>query len=359
MPTIAIHRLYSHQLEQPLYHTPADIVAHLGAVQAQEYAVTKWSLALRSHGLTDDAIEAAMTDGSIIRTHLLRPTWHFVAATDIRWMLALTAPRVDAINGTMYRKLELDDALFARTNAVIEAALQGGVQLTREALGAALKLNGISADGMRLSYIVMRAELDAVVCSGARHGKHFTYALLETRAPQGTPISRDQALATLTLRYFTSHGPATVHDYAGWSGLTIADCTLGIEMNKSQLEHTDSDEKTYWWNPAQVVPDSPPRRAYLLPVYDEYLLAYRDRRASLDPAYADYWMRFGEMFTSTIVIAGRVVGLWRRDLKGRSVVVITLKRFTSFTDEEQILVNDAAQRFADFLNLKLMLTWAD
>ena len=163
---------------------PADVVGWLAAVQAQDYAGAKWALGLRLQGATDDEVERAFADGAVLRTHLMRPTWHFVTPADIRWLLALTAPRVHAANAFMYRKLELDSRRFQESRAALTRALRGDEHLTRDELRGVLQKAGVAADdGMRLAYLMMHAELDGVVCSGARRGKQFTYALMDARAP--------------------------------------------------------------------------------------------------------------------------------------------------------------------------------
>jgi len=198
---LALRRLQHQRLAQNPLATPAEIVTWLGAVQAQEYAGAKWALGLRLPNATDEVLERAFAEGTILRTHVLRPTWHFVTPADIRWLLDLSAPRVTAANAHMYRQLELDPALFARSHAVMAGALQGGRYLTRAEIGSALARSGIAADGLRLVYLLMRAELDAVVCSGPRRGNQVTYALLEERATPARRLPREEALAELTQRY--------------------------------------------------------------------------------------------------------------------------------------------------------------
>ena len=204
---IAHQRLHNQLIARRTFEKPGDVVQWLGAVQAQDYAAAKWAVGLRSQGATDDDIEQAFAGGAILRTHVMRPTWHFVAPADIRWMLTLTAPRVNAINAFYYRKLELDDSLFMRSNAALAKALQGGKQLTRPELVSVLQQAGIAThDLLRFTYIMLRAELDGIVCSGARRGKQFTYALLDERAPQARMLDHDEALAEFARRYFTGHG---------------------------------------------------------------------------------------------------------------------------------------------------------
>src|SRR5579884_1810369 len=228
---IAQKRLYNHLIARQTFESPVDVVQWLGAVQAQDYAAAKWALGLRLPAVSDDDIERAFAGGAILRTHVMRPTWHFVAPADIRWLLALTAPRVHATNAYYYRQCELDDTTFTRCHEAMTNALQGGKQLTRPEIVSALKQIGIVADDpLRFGLIIMHAELEGIICSGARRGKQFTYALLDERAPQARTLERDEALSELVKRYFSSHGPATLQDFVWWSGLTAADAKAGLAM---------------------------------------------------------------------------------------------------------------------------------
>ena len=227
---IAVQRLDNQRLARQGPRDPADLVAWFGAVQAQDYPAAKWALALRMpDGTTDAGIERAFNDGRILRVHVMRPTWHFVAASDLHWMLELTAPRVHRALTYGYRKLALDLATRNRAAGVIERAVGGGQSLTRAELGACLARAGVVATGVRLALLTAHAELEKVICSGPQRGKQSTYALLAQRAADPTRLSRDEALAELTGRYFRSHGPATIRDFVWWSGLTIADAKRGLE----------------------------------------------------------------------------------------------------------------------------------
>ena len=219
----------------------------MGAVQAQEYADTRWALALRMRRATAAGIEQAFDEGTILRTHVLRPTSHLVAPTDIRWMLALTGPCVSRRMAPYNRRLELDATVFRRNWNAIVRALRGGAQLTRQELKAVLQRADVRADGVqRLAHIVMQAELDAVICSGARRGNQHTYALLDERVPPSRTLSRDEALAELARRYFTSHGPAQLQDFMWWSGLAATDARAGLAMAGRRLKRDDVDGRTYW-----------------------------------------------------------------------------------------------------------------
>jgi hypothetical protein len=355
---IALQRFKNQGLFSPNLKKAADVVHWLGAVQAQDYYAAKWALGLRMHAATDQGLEKAFAAGEILRTHVMRPTWHFVTPVDIRWLLKLTAPRVHAANRYYYRKLELDEAVFKRTNKAITKALLGGRQLTREALRQAVQRAGVatpvaSDDLLRFNYILLRAELDGVICSGARQGKQFTYALLDERVPEIKSPSRDQALAELTRRYFTSHGPATVPDFVWWSGLTAKDVNSGLDMVQPQLLKEVIDGKTYWRSSSMLTVKRAARVAHLLPQFDEYLVSYKDRSAAVEANSNKETLR-GGLLNPTIVIDGLVVGSWKRSLEQKSVR-ITLNYFAPVSKAERQLVADAADRYGAFLGLTVVL----
>jgi hypothetical protein len=233
---------------QRLWGTPMkaaeDVVRRLCAMQAQEFVPAKWSIAQRCGGVTDAAMDEAFAAGTILRTHVVRPTWHFVLPEDIRWLLDLTGPRVNALNASYYRRFGLDDEAFARCNLLLSKALDGGDHLTRKQIAAWLDRNGVRASGPHLAYILMRAELDAVICSGAPSGKQQTYAFLDDRVPAAKRLPRAAALAELTRRYVVSRGPVTLKDYVRWSSLTAADARAGLEMVRSELDHAEIGGRT-------------------------------------------------------------------------------------------------------------------
>ena len=349
---IAQQRLHNQHLSRAGFETPDEVVKWFGAVQAQEYALAKWALGLRMQQATDEDLEQAFTEGIILRTHIMRPTWHFVTPEDIRWIQALTAPRVNVVNGSMYRQLELDERLFWRSNEVMVKALEGGKQLTRSELGLALEQAGIVATGIRLGYIIHRAELEALVCSGARRGKQLTYALVAERAPQAKTLPRDEALAELTRRYFMSHGPAQAQDFVWWSGLTAAEAKTGLEMVKSELSQEVIEGRTYWCSPAITPAPLVSPMAYLLPAYDEYTVAYKDRSAVLEPVLAESMKM--EILNPAIVINGRVVGTWKRSLE-KEMVTLRPNLFGPLEPAETQALAEAAQRYERFLGMSVKL----
>lgn len=347
-------RLHNQRLTGARFAKPSDVVRWLGAVQAQEYTDAKWALALRAARASDAAIERELTAGTILRTHVMRPTWHFVHAADIRWLLALTGPRVGARMAPYNRHLELDAGVFRRSQAAIVRALRGSGPLTRQELKQALRRAGVRADSVqRLAHLVMQAEIDAVICSGPRRDNQFTYALLDDRAPAGRSLSRDQALAELARRYFQSHGPAQIADFVWWSGLATSDARRGLAMIERDLDRDESVGKTYWF--AAGARRRGERRTCLLGLYDEYLIAYKDRSAAVD---LSVWRRgwSGDPMSAPIVVNGRVVGGWKRTLKGDKVAV-KVAPFAPLNRRQLSAISDAALAYSTFLDIGLDLSW--
>jgi hypothetical protein len=348
---IGKHRLIQQQLIETKLKSANEMVAWLGAVQAQEYAQTKWALGLRLPSLTDVDIEEDFTEGRMLRTHLLRPTWHFVTPQDIRWMLSLTAPRVNAANAYMYRKLELDHKLFKRCNDILVKYLEGNNQQTRNEINGELAKKKIIAEGHRLSYMMMRAELDGIICSGARKGNQFTYCLLEERVPKFKQKSNDEALAELTNRYFKSRGPATINDFSTWSGLTLSDCKKGVAMMKSHLATKQVAKEIYYYSAEVSVGAHKDDHMYLLPIYDEYIMGYKDRSPilkfsdSISPA-----PRF--LYDSTIVYAGQIIGTWKRTINAKSIQ-LEYDFFKPLNKKELKLFKEAIDRFQKFTALEV------
>lgn len=354
---IVRRRLTSEQLIGDQKLAPEAVVARLGAMQAQDYAGAKWALGLRTKSTNAD-IEQLFADGKILRTHMLRPTWHFVAPADIKWMQMLTAPRVDAFSKYYYKKLGLDDATFKKGSAALARALEGGKQLIRTEVAEVYKKAKIDASGLRLSYLIMRSELDALICSGAMRGKQHTVALVADRAPHAKTLSREEALAELTKRYFTSHGPAQIRDFAWWSSLTTKEINEGIQLLGSALSREEIDSQTYYF--AQSAPASfKPPHVLLLPNYDEYLIAYKDHSSTFDPATdtgIGVSARYAILSNHIVVINGLVVGGWRRELKGAHVA-IAVTPLRGFTAAEKQAIEVQASRYAAFIGAQAEVTF--
>lgn len=350
---IAQLRLLRQQILQSQFREPAEVVAWHGAMQAQDFAYSKWAVGLRLPEATDESVERALDAGSIIRTHLMRPTWHLVAAPDLRWMLALTAPQIKPLLASFDQKLGLDKALVQRSNALLAQVLAGGQQLTRSELMTALKGAGIPTDDLRSNLLMMHAELDGVVCNGARRGKQFTYALLDERVPASNePFDRSEAIARLARRYFSSHGPASLADFVWWSGLKVSDARAGLESLQPDFTSIQLGKQTYWWPADAAMPNKPFNSLHLLAAFDEFMVSYKDRSASLDPAFSQQAILANGIFKPIIVVNGLVKGTWSRKIK-KNTVEIEKTLLEPLLPEEQMAFMAEAERFGRFLGQKV------
>lgn len=328
-------------------------MAHHLAMQSQDYGGAKWAIGQRLSGAIEADVDAAFDAGKVLRTHVMRPTWHFVAPADVRWLLELTAPRVRAFSAPYFRKHGLDAAALKKSRRVLEKQL-AGTQRTREELGAALAEASLPVKGEALSYQLIAAELDGVIVSGARRGKQHTHALLEERVPPAPRRSRDEALRELALRYLQGHGPALPQDLSWWSGLTVADAKRGIAACGEELQSAEVAEKTYYFTPGRRAALEPPV-AHLLPNYDEQLIAYRFRENSVDESLSGRVSHPEGVFDGHLLLMnGLLIGGWRRELSKTTVEVdVTLLR--KLTGAEQRALRVAAARYAGFIELELEL----
>jgi len=329
-----------------------DVIRGFGAMQAQEFLPAKWSIAQRAAGVTEVDVDAAFAEGRLLRTHVLRPTWHFVHADDIGWILSASASRVHAANAYYYRRTGVDDALARRSRAVFESVLGGGAHLTRKELAAHLAGAGMPLAGVPLAYVIIRAELDGVLVSGATKGNQHTYALLDVRVPgRATPADRDEALGELTRRYYARHGPATVRDYRTWASLTLAEARRGIDIIGGDVVSDTIDDRTYWSLSADRDPADPsgPSRGPvidLLQDYDEYVIGYFESRdVILTPRGPADTLRAR---LRPVMLDGRLVGYWRHTLTASAVEIETVDA-PAFTGAHAAAMQTAADRFGAFL----------
>jgi hypothetical protein len=306
---IAQARLRAQHLVGRPFASPAECVRWFGAVQAQDYSGALWGIGQRTKGATRASIARAIADRAIVRTWPLRGTLHFVAAADVRWMLTFLAPRIIARAATMYSRLGIDAAVVSRSRRVVEKALERGGRLTRPALYRILESARLPTAEGRGLHILCRLAHDGAICFGPHDGKQPTFVLLDDWVPPAAALARDEALAELARRYFVSHGPATLHDFAWWSGLTIPEARRALESSASDLRSEVVDTRTFWMAPSPPRATVAPGRAWLLPAFDEYIVAYRDRTAILDPKFA---LHSGNgIFSYTVVVDGEVRGTWR------------------------------------------------
>jgi hypothetical protein len=324
---------------------PVEVVRRLAAVQAQEYAYAKWSVAQRTRDITNAAMEEALDGGSILRTHVLRPTWHFVLPEDIRWMLKLSAPRINQLNQYVVRRLGLEEETFSRANRLLGKAVAGGQHRTRPELAEVLGRNGLPSEGLAVICIVMRAELDAVLCSGASRGKQRTYAALEERAPRARVLDDDEALAELTLRYFRGHGPATLKDFLWWSSLSAAQGRAGLEMVKPQLRQETVDGHAYWFDPSATGGLFTSPAVDLVQIYDECLMSYTETRHVIQPPRPE---SDGRTFSHSVLLDGRRVGGWRHVLRA-NLAIVQAKLDRPLNRAGAKALHAAVERYGQFL----------
>jgi hypothetical protein len=351
---IAAERLANQHIAGPSLENPADVVAWLGAVQAQDYPGGLWAVGLRTRNGTEALVERALADRPILRTWLMRGTLHFVAARDARWMVDLLASRAIASAASRWRQLELDEQVFARCRKLVVKALEGGRQLTRTAVYALLAQAKISTAESRGLHILGRLAHDGLICFGAREGKQQTFALLAEWAPGARAMAREESLAELARRYFTSHGPATWRDFAWWSGLKAADARAAIDLARPHLARDVLGAQEFWRGTSsrRAAPQAL-TAAYLLPPFDEYTVAYKDRTAVLDPGHAKH-AQAGGMLSPIIVIDGQVVATWKRS-RGRDAATITPSFFGKVTAEQAQKTARAAERYGQFLDLPVVV----
>ena len=342
---ITRRRLSSQHMQGKPFPSAVETVRHFGAVQAQDYRGGLWAVGLRTRGADEAAIERAIAERSIVRTWPMRGTLHLVAAGDVRWMLPLLTPRVVSRTAGRHRQLGLDRSLFSVCRRLFEKALKGGEVRTRDEMYGLLRGAGIPPDGQRGIHILQQLAMDGVLCFGPRRGKQHTFVLLDEWIPPSRPRVRDEALAELALRYFTGHGPATIQDFAWWSGLSQADARKSLDFVASQLESDSAAGKDFWGPRTRRSPSAASTTALLLPPFDEFLVGYKDRDAAVDPAHLGH---VPSLLSPTIAVNGRILGTWTRTF-AKDRVIIVPRFFDRPTSAGLRLVTAAARRYGVFL----------
>jgi hypothetical protein len=355
---VARLRLRAQGVDYPTATTPEEVVTHLGAVQAQDYPGALWSIGLRIAGATRADVERAIADRTIVRTWPMRGTLHFVAAADARWMLELLTPRIVKGAAGRHRQLELDDATFKKSRTLIARALKRAPVLTRGAIFDALEDGGISTGGYRGIHIVQRLSMERMICYGPHAEKQPTFALFDDWIGTSRQLDRDHGLRTLAERFFRSHGPATLRDFVGWTGLTVADAKIGLHLAEPSLQRVATDDADLWMSSELPVRDTPESPAHLLPGFDELLLGYKDRSAMVAARHAGRIVPGSNgMFVPTLVLDARVCGTWKRATRGKNVV-LEASPFGRLTAAQKKAFDAPRARYADYLGIPLTLAWS-
>jgi hypothetical protein len=343
---ISYQRLFNQHVQGNEFNSVKELVHWMGAIQAQDYTMAKYAIGVRLKNSTEKIIEEAINNTDIIRTHVLRPTWHFVAAEDIRWMLELTAKNLNRALSSNNKRLELDEKTFKKSNTIIEKLLRDGKHLTRKEIMTALEKKGIKTDDLRASHIMFRAETDLIVCNGMKREKQFTYALFDERVPLTKKLSKEEALAQLAQRYFFSHGPATLQDFTWWSGLSVADAKTGLELIKSKLISEKYRDNIYWFAES-ISQKNKVNKIIFLPSFDEFLISYKSREVSLNLQHTSHAFTTNGIFNPIIVHNAKVIGTWKPQIK--KDILIQQYFFNRPTEKQKQLCLKSATEFGKFM----------
>lgn len=342
-------RIAANKLEQP-----EEVVRWMGAMQAQDYAQAVWAVGLRTRSATLADVEISLADKRIVRTWPMRGTIHFVLPEDAKWMLPLSASRMLAADRRRQEQLDLNVSILERGCQIFYDALKGGGQLTRPEMLTLLQSAGISTDGQRGYHILWYAAQTGLICIGPMQEKQQTFLLLDELVPNGRTFTREEGLARLALRYYTGHGPATIHDFAWWAGLPVGEARSATQAVRQDLITEAVDGKTYWRSASAEGRLSPvvEEHFHLLPGFDEYLLGYTNREAVLRKEDAQRIVPGGNgVFKPMLVVSGQVAGSWKRILK-KNEVSLVLEPFNPMTVPEES-VNRAALLYSRFVGMPL------
>ena len=347
-------RLFNQQISAHQFQTPGALVKWLGAVQAQDYLSALYAVGLRMNDTTEAVIEKAIADKTIVRTWPMRGTLHFVAPEDAKWMLALLTPRIISRTQGVYRQSGLDKNIFAKSRKLVTKALQIGKQLERKEIYAILEKAKISTSETRGLHILGFLAQEGLICFGPRMGKQQGFVLLDEWVPVSRNIKGDEALAELANRYFTSHGPASLQDFVWWSGLTVSDAKKGLDLVKNYFVDEKFNNQSFWMS--EQTSFNTTRSAFLLPAYDEYLVAYRDRSAALEPIHTKAVLTTNGIFSPSLIINGKVEGTWKRTVN-KNEVLLQIFPFKPLSQIKKKGIAYAAKQYSNFLGVKLRLQY--
>jgi len=341
-------RLYNQLLSGNQFTRPVEVVSWMGAMQSQNYEMAKWGIGIRLPGVTNKQIEDAVNAGEIIRTHILRPTWHFVTPEDVHWMLELTGPRMKPSFLSYFQVRGMDAAAILKAHDLLCSLLEEHGHLTRPEINDHFTVRGINLPGNPdLGFLITLAELECLVCSGASRGSKQTYALMHKRVPNKIQLSKEESIEQLTRRYFTSHGPATIDDFFWWSGLTRTEIKIGLELIRHDFICETIDGKKYWMPNNTQTPPAGTNQKHLLPAFDEFVVSYRDRKEIIDEKYYRQVLTMNGLFSPTIHYNGRAVGSWKRVNK-KGGVVAELSFFPTTPKKVQGMYNQAMKDYNKF-----------
>lgn len=349
IPHIRLHNQY---LSQPEFTDPVDVVRHLGAVQAQEYLGGMWSIGMRMKNATEPDVEKAVEAGTILRTWPMRGTIHFVPAEDAKWMVQLMAGRVNRKMESYYRKVDLTERVFDKASDLLVNRLEKDKAVIRPDIYRMWEESGINTKQTRGLFIIGNLAQKGLICFGPKQGNQPTFVLLDKWAKKHNKLEGEEAIAEMALRYFRSHGPAQLHDFMWWTGLTMTETKSGLELLKGKLVEEEIDGIKYWSTPIDDFKIEKSPKVYLQQPYDEYTVAYKDRSAI--SSYGNSMMRDDIKFYSIIVLDGQVVGFWKRTLS-KDKAKIEIDTFRKLTSEEKSALEVAVKDYGKFIGVDASL----
>lgn len=337
--------LSDHNLEDPV-----EVVNYMCAMQSQSLDMAKWAIGSRLQNSSSKTITDALNTGKIIRTHILRPTWHFISAEDIYWMNDLSYPRLKPVYQYYAKMLKANvSTIYSYINHV-EKVLEGCKHLTKQEIRVNIKEAGIDLDDNNLSVLLSFAELEGIIVNGKLDGNKQTFTLLKEWVPYRENISKEEALKRLAYKYFSSHGPATLQDFVWWSGLTVTDCRNAMEMIKSDFISEMVNGREFWMKSSIISPILEIDTALLLAPFDEFLVSYKDRSEIFDSGHLREIVAVNGIFSPTIMFKGKVIGTWRKKMKKKRPEIV----LTFFNKENKKVVNlfeKERKRLEDFYKI--------
>lgn len=346
-------RMTGHQLMNPRFDSPKELVSWMGAIQAQDYVMAKWAIGIRLQSATLKEVDEALERGEIVRTHVLRPTWHLVPAEDLRWMLMLTRQRIRSANDS-YAKghlPEMPGSLYTHCFNEIEKLLEGNNHLTKQEIATGLKAAGIEAGNDQMTRFMQRAEVEGLVCSGISRGREHTYALLDERIPKGKELTREEALARLAERYFQSRCPATLADFTWWSGLTTTEAKQAIKLIEPHLFKESHHSIDFYLHETYDVSFTPSTVFHFLPSFDEYLISYKKRTDVLELRHHPKAFNSYGTFHPVILQDGWIVGNWKKVVGKNNAITINTSFFEQGEEDISEDVNKAVKRIQEFYGM--------
>lgn len=349
------HRFVNQQIGKGQFGSAKELVTWMGAMQAQDLNMVKWAIGLRLASATEKSVEDAIDRGEIIRTHVLRPTWHIIPADDLHWMLKLTAPYIRSSMNTRHRQLEITPEIIKKCYRVIRKRLSGKACVTREELVNGFENAGIINKDNRAAHLLMLAELDGIICSGPLVNNSHTYTLIEKRVPAGRQLDRPDSLTELAYRYFASHGPATLDDFTWWSGLPLRDTRSALEGVKQNLESITIDSKVYWFQSSGNDFAAADDQAFLLPAYDEFIISYKDKKAILTDENHLRTVASNGFFRPIIIANEMVIGVWKRTII-KDKVTVEPKYFKPVPKKNLLRISEKFMDYGNFLEKEIKIS---